>query len=200
MLLGAGVVGVISVEGAVEVGPAAAAGVDAPSIPSPPLIDLGALMVPPPAGFDQIPDARLVVGGSADAERLVAERSDKERSRAVFLETGLLSGYVRAWQRPSTAELVTVRLYQFKDAEGARSYANRIVAVMLTAPATKFTIPAATGAVGIDTQVAQGANRLVYVVGRKDRLVAAIAATVVPPPDGGFLALMARSQLSLLPS
>ena len=53
--------------------------------------------------------------------------------------------------------------------------------------------------VGIDSQIPQGSNKLVYVVERKGRLVAAIAATLVPPPETGFLAPLARSQLSLLP-
>ncbi len=60
-------------------------------------------------------------------------------------------------------------------------------------------MPATDDTVGIDTQTAQGANRLVYVVGRKGRVVTAIAATVAPPPDAGFLPPLARSQLSLLP-
>ncbi len=167
--------------------------------PAPPPIDLGAVIVPGPSGFDQIPDARLLVGGEADVDELAAERSDQTRSRAVFVETGLVGGFVRAWQKPASLELVTVRLYQFNDADGAKSYASKVVAAMSAAPATTFTVPATTDTTGIDTQVAQGSNRLVYVVGRKGRLVAAIAATVVPPPDDGFLAPFARSQLSLLP-
>jgi len=167
--------------------------------PSVPLIDLGAVVVGGPPGFEQFPDAKLLVGGAAGVERLAAERADQTRARAIFTETGLVGGFVRAWQRPTTAELVTVRLYQFNNAEGAKTYANKVITAMSVAPATKFTVPATSDTTGIDSQVVQGANRLVYVVGRKGRVVAAIAATRGPPPEGGFLPPLARSQLSLLP-
>ena len=204
VLLGAGVVGAITVDE--EEGAAVEGTVTLPTTPTPggeqapaPAIDLATVVVPGPSGFEQIPDGRLLVGGAADVDRLAAERTDQARSRAVFAETGLVGGFVRAWQRPTTAELVTVRLYQFNDAEGAKSYATKVISAMSVAPATTFTVPATTDTVGIDTQVAQGANRVAYVVARKGRVVAAIAATVVPPPDGSFLPAMARSQLSLLP-
>jgi len=167
--------------------------------PRVPPVDLGALVTGGPPGFDQIPDAKLLVGGAADIDRLAAERADQSRARAVFAETGLVGGYVRAWQKPSTGELVTVRLYQFKNAEGAKAYATRVTTAMAAAPATSFTVPATSDTIGIDSQVAQGTNRIVYVVGRKGRVVAAIAATLVPPPESGFLAPFARAQLSLLP-
>ncbi len=204
VLLGGGVVGALTVDEESAAGAGAASATvptttpPAELAPAPP-IDLASVVVPGPAGFDQIPDSRLLVGGAADVDRLAAERTDQARSRAVFAETGLIGGFVRAWQRPTTAELVTVRLYQFNDAEGARSYAAKVVSAMSAAPASTFTVPATENTVGIDTQVAQGANRVAYVVGRKGRVVAAIAATVVPPPDGGFLPPLARSQLSLLP-
>ena len=204
VLLGGGVVGALTIDGEGAAGEGARLASAPASTPpaelAPPApIDLGSVVVPGPSGFDQIPDARLLVGGAADVERLAAERSEPARSRAVFAETGLIGGFVRAWQRPTTAELVTVRLYQFNDAEGAKSYKDKVVTAMSAAPATRFVVPATDDAVGIDTQVAQGANRVAYVVARKGRVVAAIAATVVPPPEGGFLPPLARSQLSLLP-
>lgn len=203
VLLGAGVVGAITVDEEQPTGQ----GPPTPGAPAPgagtvavaPPIDLAGIVVGGPPGFEQIPDARLLVGGAADVDRLAAERADQARSKAVFVETGLVGGFVRAWQKPSTAELVTVRLYQFADAEGAKSYATKIIAAMSKAPATTFSLPATDNTIGINTQVAAGANRLVYVVGRKGRVVAAIAANVVPPPDTGFLAPLSRSQLSLLP-
>jgi len=202
VLLGAGVVAALTVDekdggGGRSVGvsnqPVAEQG------PAAPLIDLAAVVVPAPSGFDQIPDARLIVGGAATTDRLAAERADQARARAMFTETGLVSGFVRAWQRPATAEFVTVRLYQFTNPDGAKAYAKRVIAAMSAAPATTFTVPATTDTVGIDSHIPQGANRLVYVLERKDRVVAAIAATLVPPPEAGFLAPMARSQLSMLP-
>lgn len=201
VLLGAGVVGALTVDEE-EAGSTALDVPGAPvssTVPPAPPIDLATVVVGGPPGFDQIPDARLVVGGAADLDKLAAERSDQARSKAVFEETGLVSGFVRAWQKPATSELVTVRLYQFGTADGAKSYATKVIAAMSLAPATTFTVPATDNTTGIDTQVAQGANRVVYVVGRKGRVVAAIAATVVPPPDAGFLPPLARSQLSLLP-
>lgn len=197
-LLGAGVVGVLIVDEADgDAGPGG--GVAAPSEPGPPLppIDLEAIVVPGPSGFDQIPDARLLVGGNVDLEKLALERGDQ--TAAVFKETRLVNGFVRAWQKPDTSELVTVRLYQFADDAGAASYAKRVTAAMTKPPATTFNVPATTDTVGIDTQVQQGANRLAYVFSRKGRVVSAIAATAVPPPDVGFLAPFARSQLALLP-
>jgi len=204
LLLGGGVVGALTID---EESPGEASALTVPaSIPPaeavdapPPPLDLGTVVVGGPPGFDQIPDGKLLVGGAADLDRLAAERTDQVRSKAVFIETGLVSGFVRAWQKPSTAELVTVRLYQFKDADGAKAYATKVVAAMSVPPATTFKVPATDDTVGIDTQVAQGANRLAYVVGRRGKLVAAIAATVVPPPDSGFLPPLARSQLSQLP-
>ena len=41
--------------------------------------------------------------------------------------------FVRAWQKPSTGELVTVRLYQFASPEGARSYADKVITAMIAA-------------------------------------------------------------------
>ncbi len=70
---------------------------------------------------------------------------------------------------------------------------------MSAPPATTFPVPATENTTGIDTQTNQGANKVVYVVSRKNRIVAAIAASVVPPPDAGFVPPLARSQLSLLP-
>jgi hypothetical protein len=205
LLLGAGVVGALTVDPDENAGGTTPvdAGALSPAIePAPvaPPIDLATVVVGGPPGFDQIPDARLLVGGDADVERLAAERSNKDHSKRVFAETGLISGFVRAWQRPSTSELVTVRLYQFKNAEGAKGYADTVITAMSAAPASTFNVPATTDTVGIDTQMAQGANRVAYVVSRRGRVVAAIAATVVPPPDAGFLAPFARSQLSLLPA
>jgi len=197
-LLGAGVVGVLTVDEADGDGPGGG-GVAAPSEPAPPQppIDLEAIVVPGPSGFDQIPDARLLVGGNVDLEKLAVERG--EQTTAVFKETQLVNGFVRAWQKPDTSELVTVRLYQFANDAGAASYAKRVTAAMSKPPATTFNVPATTDTVGIDTQVQQGANRLTYVFSRKGRVVSAIAATVIPPPDAGFLAPFARSQLALLP-
>lgn len=201
LLLGAGVVGALTVEED-EAGSrsldVSSAPIASTAPPAPP-IDLAAVVVGGPPGFDQIPDARLVVGGAADVDTLAAERSDQARSKAVFEEAGLVSGFVRAWQKPATSELATVRLYQFATADGAKSYATKVIAAMSAAPATTFKVPATDNTTGIDTQVAQGANRVAYVVGRKGRVVAAIAATVAPPPDAGFLPPLARSQLSLLP-
>ena len=205
VLLGAGVAGALTVdeeaEPSAQATPADVPGTSplAEPVPSAPPLDLATVVVPAPAGFDQIPDARLLVGGAADVNRLAAERTDEERARAVFAETGLVNGFVRAWQKPGSNELVTVRLYQFATQDGAKAYASKVVAAMSAAPATTFVVPATTDTVGIDTQIPQGANRLVYVVGRKGRVVAAVAATVVPPPDAGFVAPLARSQLSLLP-
>jgi hypothetical protein len=204
LLLGGGVVGALTVEED-EGGGDGTTTLEIPSAepppqqPPPPPIDLGAIVVPGPSGFDQIPDSRLPVGGAADANRLASERADQDRSKAVFADTGLVNGFVRAWQKPSTGELVTVRLYQFATPDGARNYANAVVNAMNVPPAMTFQVPATEDTTGIDTQVAQGANRLVYVVGRKGRVVAAVAATVVPPPDGSFLPPLVRSQLSLLP-
>ena len=204
LLLGGGVAGALTVDDREASGPAATtAGAEptppaAVAVPEPPL-DLAAIIVPGPAGFDQIPDGKLLVGGAADVDRLAAERTDEARARAVFAETGLVGGFVRAWQKSATSELVTVRLYQFDTPDGAKAYASKIIAAMSAAPATTFVVPATTDTVGIDTQLAQGPNRLAYVVGRKGRIVAAIAATLVPPPEEGFLAPLARSQLSLLP-
>jgi len=197
-LLGAGVVGVLIVDEA-DGGGGTGGGVATPSEPGPPLppIDLEAIVVPGPSGFDQIPDTRLLVGGNVDLEKLALERGDQ--TTAVFKETRLVNGFVRAWQKPDTAELVTVRLYQFADDAGAASYAKRVTSAMSKPPATTFNVPATTDTVGIDTQVQQGANRLSYVFSRKGRVVSAIAATVIPPPDAGFLAPFARSQLALLP-
>ena len=204
LLLGAGVAGALTVDGDESATDAAGVGVPAeapPAAPGPaqPPVELAAIVVPGPAGFDQIPDGKLLVGGAADLDRLAAERTDEARARAVFAETGLVNGFVRAWQKPATSELVTVRLYQFNTDEGAKAYAAKVVAAMSAAPATTFTVPATTETVGIDTQLAQGANRLAYVVGRKGRVVAAIAATLVPPPEAGFLPPLSRAQLSLLP-
>ena len=202
LLLGAGVVGALTVEDeATEAGTTSTLPGASPLEPAPvqPPLDLAALIVGGPSGFDQIPDARLLVGGPADADRLAAERSDQARSKAVFAETGLVNGFVRAWQRPQTSELVTVRLYQFTSDDGAKSYASKVIAAMSVAPATTFPVPATENTTGIDTQVTQGTNKVVYVVSRKGRVVAAIAATVVPPPEAGFLPPLARSQLSLLP-
>lgn len=198
VLLGAGVVGALTVEETDGNG-GGGGGVAAPSEPPPPQppLDLGAIVVAGPPGFDQIPDARLLVGGNVDLEKLALERGDQ--TTAVFKETRLVNGFVRAWQKQDTDELVTVRLYQFADDAGAASYAKRIMAAMAKPPATTFNVPATTDTVGIDTQVTQGANRLAYVFSRKGRVVSAIAASVVPPPDGGFLAPFARSQLALLP-
>ena len=202
VLLGGGVVGALTVEEDEAGGDGTTTLIPSeppPQVPPPPPIDLGAIVVPGPSGFDQIPDSRLPVGGAADTERLASERTDQARSKAVFAETGLVNGFVRAWQKPSTGELVTVRLYQFATPEGARAYSSAVVNAMNVPPATTFQVPATEDTIGIDTQVAQGANRLVYVVGRKGRVVAAVAATVVPPPDAGFLPPMVRNQLSLLP-
>lgn len=197
VLLGAGVVGALTVEE--DTDGMAGLGGAAPSEPAPPLppVDLEAVIVPGPSGFDQIPDARLLVGGTVDIDKLAQERGDQ--TRAVFRETRLINGFVRAWQRPATSELVTVRLYQFADDAGAASYAKRVISAMSKAPATTFTVPATTDTVGIDTQVQQGPNRLTYVFSRRGRVVSATAATVVPPPDAGFLPAFARNQLSLLP-
>lgn len=191
-------VGALTVEegAAADVGAGGGPPVTEPPPPAPP-IDLAAVVVPGPAGFDQIPDSRLLVGGPVDVDRLAAERGDQ--TKAVFEETRLVNGFVRAWQKPATAELVTVRLYQFADEAGAASYAKRVVQAMSKAPATTFVVPATTDTVGIDTHVDQGANRLAYVFTRKGKVVAAIAATTVPPVEAGFLAPFARSQLSLLP-
>lgn len=202
VLLGAGLVGALSIdEGEAEGTSLNVPGSTVPAAVAPPAapVDLGTIVVGGPPGFDQIPDGRLLVGGTADIDRLASERTDQARAKAVFVETGLVGGFVRAWQKPTTSELVTVRLYQFADADGAKSYASRTVATMSAAPASRFTVPATEDTVGIDTQVAQGANRVAYVVGRKGRVVAAIAATVAPPPDAGFLTPFARSQMSLLP-
>jgi len=167
--------------------------------PTLPPLDLGSLVVGGPPGFDQISDSKLLVGGAASLDRLAVERADQNRARAVFAETGLVSGFVRAWQKPATSELVTVRLYLFSNPEGAKAYANKVISAMTAPPATRFNVPATSDTIGIDSQIPQGANRLVYVVGRKGRVVAAIASTLVPPPEAGFLPPMARSQLSLLP-
>ncbi|CAA9223792.1 MAG: hypothetical protein AVDCRST_MAG76-813 [uncultured Acidimicrobiales bacterium] len=196
-LLGAGFVGALTV----EEGEGANSGGGSPPViepgpPAPP-IDLAAVIVPGPAGFDQIPDARLLVGGAVDVDRLASERGDQ--TKTVFQETRLVNGFVRAWQKPATAELVTVRLYQFADEAGATSYSKRVVQAMSKAPATTFVVPATTDTVGIDTRVDQGPNRLAYVFSRRGRVVAAIAATTVPPLEAGFLPAFARSQLSLLP-
>ena len=201
LLLGTGVVGAFTIDQQKAAGRGGRASAVPTSLPPPPPppVDLGAIVVPGPTGFDRIPDATLLVGGAADADRLVVERTDQTRARAVFTETGLVSGFVRAWQRPSTSELVTVRLYQFTTPEGAKAYATKVISAMSTAPARTFVVPATTDTTGIDSQVAQGPNRLVYVVERKGRVVAALAATLTPPPEAGFLAPMARSQLSLLP-
>lgn len=200
ILLGAGVVGSVTIEEKPEAADEqVAAVVDQEPAPVEPPLDLSTVVVGGPPGFDQIPDARLLVGGTADIDRLAAERADQVRSKAVFAETGLVSGFVRAWQKPSTAELVTVRLYQFKTADGAKSYASRIITAMSAPPATTFPVPATENTTGIDTQTNQGANKVVYVVSRKNRVVAAIAASVVLPPDAGFVPPLARSQLSLLP-
>lgn len=201
-LLGGGVVGALTVEE--DEGGGGGTALEMPSAEPPPQqplapIDLGAVVVPGPSGFDQIPDSRLPVGGAADIDRLASERSEQTKAKAVFAETGLLGGFVRAWQKPSTGELVTVRLYQFGTPDGARSYAARVVSAMNVPPAMTFAVPATDDTTGIDTQVAQGANRLVYVVGRKGRVVAAVAATVIPPPDASFLPPLVRSQLALLP-
>ena len=197
LLLGAGVVGALTINEGTSDGAGLVAGpVSEPGPPLPP-IDLEAIVVPGPSGFDQIPDARLLVGGAVDIERLAVERG--EQTKAVFNETRLVNGFVRAWQKPASSELVTVRLYQFADEAGAASYAKRVIAAMSKAPATTFVVPATTDTVGIDTRVDQGANRLTYVFSRKGRVVAAIAASVAPPPEAGFLAPFARSQLSLLP-
>ncbi len=200
VLLGAGVVGALTVEPA-QPGDAQAGLQEAPpaTVPGPPPapIDLSAIIAPGPAGFDQIPDNRLLVGGPVDIERLAAERGDQ--TRTVFQETRLVNGFVRAWQKPASNELVTVRLYQFADETGAASYAKRVVQAMSKEPATTFAIPATTDTVGIDTRVDQGPNRLAYVFSRRGRVVAAIAATIAPPVEAGFLPPFARTQLSLLP-
>ena len=198
LLLGGGVVGALTIEE--DPGDDGASLVAGPlSEPGPPLppIDLEAIVVPAPSGFDQIPDDRLLVGGAVDIERLAVERG--EQTKAVFNETRLVNGFVRAWQKPGSSELVTVRLYQFADEAGAASYAKRVIAAMSKAPATTFVVPATTDTVGIDTRLDQGVNRLTYVFSRKGRVVAAIAASVAPPPEAGFLAPFARSQQSLLP-
>lgn len=212
LLLANGIVGALTVE---EAEPAAAtrvvqSGPPPLSEPAPPPapLDLAAVVVPGPPGFDQIPDASQVavpgdsgarrpIGGPVDIERLVAERGDQ--ARAVFGETRLVNGFVRAWQKPSSSELVTVRLYQFEDAAGATSYATRVIEAMSKAPATTFPVPATENTAGIDTHVDQGPNRLAYVVARRGRVVAAIAANATPPPEAGFLPALARAQLSLLP-
>lgn len=200
VLLGAGVVGALTVEEGqpadAEVGLKEAPPATQPGPPAAP-IDLAAIIVPGPEGFDQIPDNRLLVGGPVDLEKLAAERG--EQTRTVFQETRLVNGFVRAWQKPASNELVTVRLYQFADDAGAASYAKRVVQAMSKEPATTFAIPATTDTVGIDTRVDQGPNRLAYVFSRKGRVVAAIAATTAPPVEAGFLAPFARAQLSLLP-
>ncbi|MEO5680027.1 MAG: hypothetical protein ABIS47_10200 [Acidimicrobiales bacterium] len=200
VLLGAGVVGALTIEESTAAAGAGAGPAPAvePGPPGPP-IDLAAIVVGGPPGFDQIPDAGLRVGGTVDVERLAAERTDSDQAREVFQETRLVSGFVRAWQKPSSAELVTVRLYQFADEAGAKSYAKRLTAAMAKAPATTFVVLAATDTVGIDTHVQQGANRLAFVFSRHGRVVAAIAAAVAPPLEEGVLAPLARSQLSLLP-
>lgn len=201
LLLSTGVAAAFTIDdeeaasGVVRVPPKPGAG----EVQQAPPIDLAAVVVPGPPGFDQIPDARLLVGGAATIDRLVTERTDQVRARAVFTENRLVGGFVRAWQKPSSAELVTVRLYQFADPDGARAYATQVISAMSGAPATTFSVPATTDTVGIDSQIPQGSNKLVYVVERKGRVVAAIAATLVPPPEAGFLAPLARSQLSLLP-
>lgn len=202
VLFGAAVVGALTVDGSADAGAGAGAGgggasaVTEPAPPAPP-IDLGAVVVPGPPGFDRIPDSSLLIAGTVDVERLAAERGDQ--TRVVFQQTRLVNGFIRAWQKPATSELVTVRLYQFADDAGAKSYAKRVTNAMSKAPATTFTVPATTDTVGIDTHVQQGGNRLAYVLSRRGRVVSAIAATVVPPPEAGFLAPLARSQLALLP-
>ena len=200
VLLGAGVVGALTVEegeaGGGGVGLKGSPPITEPGPPAPP-IDLATVIVAGPSGFDQIPDTRLLVGGPVDIDRLAAERGDQ--TRAVFQETRLVNGFVRAWQKPASSELVTVRLYQFADEAGAASYAKRVVQAMSKDPATTFVVPATNDTVGIDTHVDQGPNRLAYVFSRKGRVVAAIAATTVPPVEAGFLAPFARAQQSLLP-
>lgn len=211
LLLATGIVGALTVEenkagGGTQVVQSGSPPVTVPAPPAPP-IDLGAVVVPGPPGFDQIPDSsevastdagpRRAIGGPVDIERLVSERG--EQARAVFAETRLVNGFVRAFQKPSSSELVTVRLYQFEDAAGATAYATRVIAAMSKAPATTFTVPATDNTTGIDTQVDRGANRLAYVVTRRGRVVAAIAATAAPPPEAGFLSALARAQLSMLP-
>ncbi|CAA9264390.1 MAG: hypothetical protein AVDCRST_MAG76-2960 [uncultured Acidimicrobiales bacterium] len=196
-LFGAGVVGALTVEeGEAASNSGGSPPVTEPGPPAPP-IDLAAVIVPGPAGFDQIPDARLQVGGPVDVERLAAERGDQ--TKAVFQETRLVNGFVRAWQNPTTLELATVRLYQFADEAGAASYSKRVVQAMSKAPASTFVVPATTDTVGIDTRVDQGANRVAYVFTRRGRVVAAIAAASAQPVEAGFLPAFARSQLSLLP-
>lgn len=196
-LLGAGVVGALTIEEEGDAGgPWNAAAVTEPGPPLPP-IDLGAIVAAGPSGFDQIPDAQLLVGGAVDPDRLAAERGDQ--TKAVFQETRLISGFVRAWHKPATSELVTVRLYQFTDPAGASSYAKRVIAAMSKPPATSFTVPATTDTVGVDTMVMQGPNRLTYVFSRRGRVVSAIAAVVAPPVADGVLPPFARAQQVLLP-
>jgi len=201
VLLCGGIVGVLTVEEEPDAS-TRAGGTGSPPVtrpgPSAPPIDLAAVIVPGPPSFEQIPDARLLVGGLVDLDRLAAERG--EQTKAVFNETHLVNGFVRAWQKPASAELVTVRLYQFAEEAGAASYAKRVVQAMSKAPATSFVVPATTDTVGIDTHVDQGPNRLAYVFTRRGRVVAAIAATTAPPLEAGFLAPFARAQLSNLPT
>ncbi|MEJ7765003.1 MAG: hypothetical protein WKF86_05865 [Acidimicrobiales bacterium] len=200
VLLAGGVYGALTIEAEGPGGSGDGLGGSAPLVepgpPAPP-VDLAAVIAPGPAGFDQIPDASLLAGGPVDIERLAAERG--EETRAVFQETRLVNGFIRAWQKPASGELVTVRLYQFADEKGAASYSKRVVQAMSKAPATTFVVPATDDTAGIDTHVDQGANRLAYVFARRGRVVAAIAATAAPPPEAGFLAPLARTQLELLP-
>ncbi len=199
VLLGAGVVGALTIEegeAGADLGLNGSPPVTEPGPPAPP-IDLAAVIVPGPPGFDQIPDARLEAGGPVNADRLAAERG--EQTKLVFQETRLVNGFVRAWQKQGSAERVTVRLYQFADDAGAASYVKRVAQPMSREPATTFVVPATTDTVGIDTHVDDGANRLAFVFSRKGRVVAAIAAASAPPVEAGFLAPLARSQLSLLP-
>jgi len=204
VLLGAGVTGALTVEeeASGQSRPSVAASAKSPSAepaPAPAPIDLGAVVVPGPAGFDQIPDAKLLVGGAVTGARLAAERADQTRAQALFTETRLVSGFVRAWQRPSTSELVTVRLYEFAGPDGAKAYATKVIAAMTGAPASTFNVPATDDTVGIDSHARQGPNRLMYVIQRKGRLVAAFAAALAAPPEAGPLGPLARSQQSLLP-
>jgi hypothetical protein len=164
--------------------------------PIQPPIDLAPLIGPAPPGFDRTtPEA----DGPQTKEQLAQGRGNAAGAMTLFDQLGLQNGFIRTWQRTGGDDLLALRLYQFGRASGATRYVELGVEARTTPKSKRFDVPGVPGAVGIDAGTAEDGKHLAFVFAPKGRVVTVIAASLKEPPDLNVVAVLARSQVTLLP-
>jgi hypothetical protein len=170
----------------------------APNDTSPiqPPIDLAPLISPAPPGFDRTtPEA----DGAQTKEQLAQGRGNAAGAMTLFDQLGLQGGFIRTWQRTGSDDLLALRLYQFGRVSGAKRYVDLGVEARTTPKSKRFDVPGVPGAIGIDAGPAEDGKHLAFVFVPKGRVVTVIAASLKEPPDLNVIAVLARSQVALLP-